>query len=100
MPFVVICRNKTGSSETRARLLPDHVAYLRKNIGLILASGGLVDDTGTDAHGALIILDTENRRAAEEFVANDPFAAAGIFESILITRWRKAFFDFKDLLES
>jgi uncharacterized protein YciI len=40
------------------------------------------------------ILDVEDRAAAEEFIANDPFCEAGLFESVTITRWRKAYFNF------
>ncbi len=41
----------------------------------------------------------QSREAAEDFVQNDPFQAAGLFEEVLITRWRKAFYDRQRLIE-
>ena len=36
---------------------------------------------------------------AAEFVHNDPFYSAGLFDSITMTPWRKAFFNFERLVE-
>jgi uncharacterized protein YciI len=44
-------------------------------------------------------VDTDSREEAEEFVRNDPFSKAGLFESLVITRWRKAFFDGQRLVD-
>ena len=39
--------------------------------------------------GSLLILDLADRKAAEEFAADDPYGKAGLFESVTIHPWRK-----------
>ena len=38
-------------------------------------------------------MDTDDRKEAKRFIADDPFTKAGLFEKVTITRWRKAFFN-------
>jgi uncharacterized protein YciI len=40
-------------------------------------------------------VDVETRAEAEDFVNRDPFAEAGLFERMTVTRWRKAYLDGK-----
>jgi len=40
-------------------------------------------------NGSVIILDLENRAAAEAFANNDPYNKAGLFASVTITTWKK-----------
>ena len=42
-----------------------------------------------------MIYDTEDRAVAQDFIDNDPFAKAGLFESVTLRRWRKAYLDGK-----
>ena len=44
----------------------------------------MLDDDGAMC-GSLIVVQTENRAAAEAFAAGDPYALAGLFESVVIT---------------
>jgi len=41
----------------------------------------------------LYVVDLDTREEAERFIAKDPFALAGLFERVTITRWRKAYVD-------
>ena len=54
--------------------------------------------TRIEAAGGVYILDTGDRAQAERFIAADPFTAAGLFETVAVTRWRKAYFDGKNCL--
>jgi hypothetical protein len=49
-------------------------------------------------HGGVIVYDSEDRGEVEDFVANDPFTKAGLFESVTISRCRKAFFNYERLI--
>jgi uncharacterized protein YciI len=93
MPYVIQLKDKAGASEVRAKVRDEHVAYLKANQAKLLAAGAITDDDGTGGNGGVIILDTDDRAEAQAFIDNDPFAKAGLFESIAINRWRKAFFD-------
>ena len=93
MPYAIQFTDKPGSAELRAANRPAHLDYLTAHKHEILAGGALTDDAGNGGHGGIIILATDDRAAAERFVAEDPFTKAGLFEKIVVTRWRKAFFD-------
>ena len=52
-----------------------------------------LQDDGADAGGGLYLVDLDTREAAQQFIDADPFAQAGLFERVAITRWRKAYVD-------
>ena len=93
MPYAIQTRDKPGTGELRLATRPAHLEYLTKHKDKLLAGGALVDDTGNTAQGGIIIVDTDDRADAERFINEDPFTKAGLFESITVTRWRKAFFN-------
>lgn len=93
MPYVIQLVDKPGSAEIRAAARPAHLEYLTANRHRLLAAGAVTDDDGTGGHGGVIILDTEDRAEAERFIAEDPFSKAGLFASVTVSRWRKAFFN-------
>jgi uncharacterized protein YciI len=97
MPYAIIARDRPGSAELRARLRPEHLAYLDSHVGKLLAAGALLEDDGSGGDGSLLIYDTEDRAAAEAFSQGDPFTKGGLFESVTIRRWRKGYFDGKRL---
>ena len=99
MPFAIITRDKPGSEGVRQTHQAAHKAYLDKHRKVLLAAGAMLDDDAATANGGILLVDVETREAAEEFVQNDPFQAAGLFEEVLITRWRKAFYDRQRLIE-
>ena len=98
MAYIIQTRDKVDYAHVRAEWRAEHLEYLNKNLDKLLAGGALIDDDGTGGHGGVIILETDSREEAEEFIANDPFSRAGLFEHASVTRWRKAFFNFESLL--
>ncbi len=58
-----------------------HIEYLTANKHLLLAAGALIEDDGSGGSGGLLIVDTDDRKEAERFIAEDPFSKAGLFES-------------------
>ncbi len=93
MPYAIQTKDKAGSSQIRADNRTAHIEYLTTNKHLLLAAGALIEDDGTGGSGGILIVDTDDRKEAERFIADDPFSKAGLFEKVTITRWRKAFFD-------
>jgi uncharacterized protein YciI len=98
MPYVIQTVDKPNSGELRAKLRPAHLDYLTANQHLLLAAGAVINDDGTGGHGGVLIVDTDERAAAERFINEDPFAKGGLFERVTVTRWRKAFFNKERLL--
>lgn len=98
MPYAIIARDKPGSAELRAKLRPEHMAYLDQHVGKLLAGGALLEDDGSGGDGSLLIYDTDDRAEAEAFSQGDPFRKGGLFETVTIRRWRKGFFDGRKLV--
>jgi uncharacterized protein YciI len=95
---MILFHDDPGKEALRASHRDAHIQYMRKNLGRVLASGGLLADDGETAHGGLMVLDTDSRADAERFVKEDPFFVAGLYSRYTINRWRKAFLGFQDLL--
>ena len=74
MAYIIQTRYKEGSGDLYAEWRPEHVAYLDDRIDKLLAAGALLDDDGANPHGGVIILDTDDRQEAEDFIANDPLS--------------------------
>lgn len=93
MPYVIITKDKADSLQLRLATRDVHLAYLDKHTSKLLAAGALLNDDGSGGDGGLIIYDTDDKAVAKDFIDNDPFTKAGLFESITIRRWRKAYLD-------
>ena len=98
MPYIIQTTDKSGAAQVRADNRAAHIEYLTKHQNLLLAAGALIADDGSGGNGGVLIVDTEERKEAERFIAEDPFTRAGLFEKITVTRWRKAFFDKQKLI--
>ena len=98
MPYVIITKDKPNSLALRNEVRAVHVDYLTANQHRLLAAGAQIEDDGSGGSGGVIIVDTDDRKEAEEFIANDPFTKAGLFEDVQVKRWRKAFFNFERLV--
>lgn len=98
MPYAIVFRDAENSAALRQELRAAHIDYIKANAYRVLASGGLLSDDGETGHGGVIILDTDSRAEAETFVAEDPFKIGGLYGECLISRWRKAFFNFESFM--
>ncbi len=86
--FAIHCLDKPMSAEVRAATRPAHLDYLARHAEAIFAAGPLVGPDGQTI-GSLIIVDMADRDAAYRFAAEDPYALAGLFQSLAVTAWRK-----------
>jgi uncharacterized protein len=87
MLFALICTDKPNSVAVRLATRPDHMAYL-ENLGEILVFAGpfLMDD-GATMNGSLVVIEATSLEAARSIAEGDPFAKAGLFESVEIRPW-------------
>ena len=90
MLFIASCVDKPQSLETRLANRPAHLAYL-EGLGAKVRIGGamLADDLKTPI-GSVLIFETESKAEVERFLADDPYARAGLFESVTVSPWRQA----------
>lgn len=84
--FAVMCTDKENHLETRKANRDAHLAYL-KETGVAQA-GPFLDAEGNMC-GSLLILDVADLAAAQDWAANDPYAKAGLFQSVSIQHWNR-----------
>lgn len=86
MLYAVICRDKPGHLQTRLDTRAAHLAYI-KETGIVAMAGPFLEDE--QMCGSLVILDTDSLDAAKAWAAGDPYAHAGLFESVSVQEWKK-----------
>ncbi len=87
MRVALICIDKPGALQVRLDTRPAHVEHL-KSSGVVELAGPFLDAQG-NMTGSLIVLEVPDLAAAEAWAAADPYAVAGLFESVSIREWRK-----------
>ena len=87
MYAVLICRDKPDSLALRKATRDEHLAYLAET-GVVEIAGPLLDDDGNPA-GSLLIIRVETLDEARGWADRDPYAKAGLFESVKIQQWNK-----------
>lgn len=97
MAMLIQCTDKAGMLQTRLDTRDTHLGYLDSKKDIILAGGAVMDAEGKP-FGSVLIIDTDDEAVARDFAENDPFNKAGLFETVTVTAWRKAFFNFENLI--
>ncbi|MBM7067217.1 YciI family protein [Actibacterium sp. 188UL27-1] len=87
MHVALICIDKPGSLEIRQANRPDHVTYL-KATDAVEQAGPLLDADGQMC-GSLIILDVPDIATAQSWAEGDPYAKAGLFQSVTLQHWNR-----------
>jgi uncharacterized protein YciI len=88
MYVAVICADHPDSVTLRMDTRPDHLAFL-KGLGPKLKLGGaLTDDAGDSPEGSLVVLEVASIAEARTIMAEDPYAKAGLFQSVTFKPWK------------
>lgn len=91
MIYVITCVDKSDNGAVRKENRTAHLAYLRDAGDTLFAAGPTLTDDASTVTGSVIMVDLPDKQAAETFAANDPYATAGLFESVTIKAWKKVF---------
>ena len=85
MLFALLCKDKPGHLNVRMDTRPTHVKHLNKlnAEGTLKMAGPFLDDEGKPC-GSLVIVEAETKEAAKALADADPYAIAGLFESVEI----------------
>ncbi|WP_170760924.1 YciI family protein [Ruegeria lacuscaerulensis] len=86
MLIALIARDKDGALQTRLDNRAAHLAYIEET-GVVAQAGPLLE--GDAMIGSLIILEVEDMAAAQNWADNDPYAKAGLFQSVDLIAWKK-----------
>ena len=92
MLFSLVCTDRPGALDLRMATRPAHLAFLETYQDRLMHAGAMLDLDGRPC-GSILIIDVEDRAAAEGFAAADPYAVAGLFESSVIRGFRTVFKD-------
>lgn len=87
--YVITCVDKPNSLNLRLANREAHLDYARKWRDRMLVGGPLLSDDGETMVGSMLILDVDDRLQVDEFIANDPYGKAGLFESVAVRRYKK-----------
>ena len=87
MLFALTAYDKPGALQTRLDNREAHLEYL-ESTGVVQQAGPLLNDE-LEMCGSLIILDVSDMAAAKTWAGGDPYAKAGLFETVSIVAWKR-----------
>ncbi|OFX08853.1 MAG: hypothetical protein A2516_08905 [Alphaproteobacteria bacterium RIFOXYD12_FULL_60_8] len=90
MAYVLYCLDKPDSLAVRMATREAHLAYMAGFAEKRILVGPLLDEAGAMC-GSLLIMNFATRAEAEAMAAGDPYAKAGLFQSVEIRPFKKVF---------
>lgn len=87
MRVALMCQDKPGALQTRLDNRAAHLGHIEAT-GVVEMAGPFLDANG-QMTGSLIVLQVETLKDAQDWAAADPYAKAGLFQSVTITEWKK-----------
>ncbi len=88
--FAIIAHDRADAGSLRADTRPRHLEHLRSIEAQIVVAGPVIGESGQPA-GSVIIAHFDDLAAARVFAAADPYAEAGLFESVTVAPWKQVF---------
>jgi len=85
--YALICLDRPGALETRKANRAAHLAYIGET-GAVEQAGAFLDPEG-QMIGSLVILSTDSEEEARAWADGDPYAKAGLFDSVQVMRWNR-----------
>ncbi len=82
--FAISVVDKPGSTALRLATRAAHLAYIGRHKHRIVFGGPLKDVDGETTVGGLTVVDMPDRETAQAFIDGDPYAQAGLFETMAI----------------
>lgn len=87
MRIALIAIDKPNAQQLRLDSREAHLAYVA-DTGVVELAGPFLDEDGNMA-GSLLILSVDTMADAESWAESDPYAKAGLFESVNLRAWKK-----------
>ena len=87
MHYALICLDKPNARQTRVENRAAHLAHIQAS-GVVEQAGPFIDAAGQMC-GSLVILNVASKADADTWAAADPYARAGLFQSVMIQEWKK-----------
>ena len=87
MRVALICIDKPGHLHVRQENRAAHLAHIEDS-GVVEMAGPFLNAAG-EMCGSLVVLSVEGMEQAQDWAANDPYAKAGLFQSVDMREWKK-----------
>ena len=88
MLYHIHCQDKANSLKIRLNTRDAHLAYIDSFGDRLFAAGPLLS-CDNEMVGSVLIIDFDSDVDAHAFCAEDPYALAGLFDQVMVSRWRK-----------
>ena len=87
--FVVHCQDKPGAQQIRLDNRAAHLEWLKANLDKIAMAGPVQTEDRTGMVGSVLVLNFAERAELDAFLAQDPYAKAGLFEAVTVLPYKK-----------
>ena len=81
MQFLIMAYDGEGKADKRMEVRPRHLEGMKRLSEHIVCAGGLLDENG-QMKGSALIMDFENRKELDDYLANEPYAVEKVWEKI------------------
>ncbi|MDB2668509.1 YciI family protein [Alphaproteobacteria bacterium] len=85
--YCIICKDKPDHLHVRMENRPAHVEYVLSS-DLVSTAGPFTAEDKETMIGTLIVLNTQDLATAQDWATNDPYAKAGLFDSVEVLPWK------------
>jgi uncharacterized protein YciI len=97
MLYAVLFTDDDAHADARARLMPAHLDFLKRNSAHIRAAGPLREGDGAPA-GGLWLVEADAPEAVAALYQEDPFWPTGLRKSVRVLQWSQVFADGRRLI--
>ena len=87
MLYALICTDKAHSEDLREKTRAAHLEFLKGLGNRLKAAGPFMCDDLVSPTGSMVVIEVANRDEALAVANEDPYALAGLFESVEIRPW-------------
>ena len=88
--YIITCIDKKNSLKKRLANRELHLKYLKSFKDKIILAGPILNKTNK-SKGSVLILKFQNRFELNNFLKNDPYSKAGLFETVNIEIFKRVF---------
>ncbi|MEO8057301.1 MAG: YciI family protein [Burkholderiales bacterium] len=88
MLYALMLVDQPHSAALRARVRPEHKAYLGQVAERIAFAGPLLAEDGRTMLGSLLVIDFSDRAAALAWLEHEPFTQAGLYATTQVRAFR------------
>lgn len=86
MQFIIKAYDGEGKLDKRMEVRPMHLEGMKKLGDQVILAGGLLDEEGK-MKGSMLVVDFPDRAAVDEYLANEPYVLAEVWEKIEVERF-------------